>query len=236
MENEMNIRIENVKVGDYLNEMQFYKVASKSYDRISVMPEQGTEITIANSIVEGHMYSASHFDRVRYVTQTQMIARFQSIQSGIFQVKFLKKPKTKDIVDTMLELLESQEGVMMKYLAGIMIHGDDDDLEEFKGRFAKFIKNWPKDAKVFKREAKKSIKLEAEGVERTLVGYKYYKEYAEDELDDALLESTIDTGMTKVIDLEVPSEKYRIRQIRHDGIQELITKNIKYIVGKEPKK
>lgn len=227
---EKNIEISNVNVGDRLSEIQFYEVAEKDSRFALLQPEEGEKIRVATGIIENHMYSASHFDFVKEVTQTQMIARFQSIHEGIFQVCFAKKPKTKEITNTMVEYLENQEGVFLKFLRDEIVNRDYSDGDEMQDAFITFFKEWDKTSKEFKKEAKKEIKKRAEGEERILFGYKYYKDYGKENFDEALLESNIDTGMTKVIDVEVPANKHRIRQIRHDGIKWLIYRNVKYVV------
>jgi hypothetical protein len=229
LEKEKNLSVQDIKTGDFLGEIQRYRVLDVGSRASSVLPEVGTSITVDNSIIEKHMYSASHYNEERKVTRTQLIAIFQSIHEGVFQVEFLKKPKEKEIVDTMVEYLDNQEGIFLKALRDAMSR-DYRDQSEMEDSLREFFDQWEDTSKEFKKDAKKEIKQAAKGEKRVLIGYKYYSDYDSDNFEENLLAGSINDGMSKVIDLEIPSDKYRIRQIRHDGLISVTYRNVKYVV------
>jgi hypothetical protein len=174
-----------LQIGEYLSEIQYYKVVRVSSTVITVANERGFESEVDKAIVEEGMYSASQYQSEKTVTRTEICEILERAGNHVFTVHFTKQIQEKELKNKLLKMLESEEGSPLK----------------------------PKDIeKAIKQQSKEIIK----GEERTLVGH--------------LIEVEQKMGRSLVIDLEVPSDQHRLRQVDHRTIDWLILKNVKYIV------
>ena len=179
------IQTEDLQVGEYLSEVQYYKIIEVTNNSVKVTNERGFNFSIDKDIIAEGMYSASQYKTEKLVTRTEICEQLEQAGNHIFTVNFYKQVKTKDIQEKLLKAIKSDRE---KYLS---------------------------EAEIIKA-LKKVSKTLLEGAERTLIGY--------------LSKVEAKVGRSIVIDLELPTDKYRIRQVDHRTINWLILKNVKYIV------
>ena len=179
------IQAEDLQIGEYLSEVQYYKVVEIVGNSVRVTNERGFDFSIDKDIIAEGMYSASQYQTEKLVTRTEICEQLEKAGNHIFTVNFRKQVKTKDIQEKLLQAIKPDR---------------DKSLSEAEA------------IKALKKVSKNLL----EGAERTLIGY--------------LSEVEAKVGRSIVIDLELPTDKYRIRQVDHRTINWLILKNVKYIV------
>ena len=179
------IRAKNLQIGEYLSEVQYYKIVDLSDELVTLVNERGFQLNVDRDIIAEGMYSASQYKTEKLVTRTEICEQLERAGNHIFTVNFYKQVKTTDIQEKLLQAIQSDKS---------------NSLTE-----AEIIK-------AFKKVSKTLL----EGEERTLIGY--------------LSKVEPKVGRSTVIDLELPKDKYRIRQVDHRTINWLILKNIKYVV------
>jgi hypothetical protein len=92
--------VSKVKEGDFLSEIQYYRVKSHSGGLpVVVVNERGYQFGIAESILAEGSFSANQFTETVQVTRTELIERFGSVGNTVFSVNFNKQPKVSDIND-----------------------------------------------------------------------------------------------------------------------------------------
>lgn len=95
MENKSSFK--NTKVGDYLSEVQYYKVKEKIGNTLVVINERNFEFSISSQIIEEGIYNAGQFTVEKPVTRTELIEIFSSARDTVFTVSYHKQPKVEDI-------------------------------------------------------------------------------------------------------------------------------------------
>lgn len=179
------IKARDLQIGEYLSEVQYYKIIDLSDESLTVVNERGFQLNVDRDIIAEGMYSASQYKTEKLVTRTEICEQLEQAGNHIFTVNFYKQVKTKDIQEKLLQAIPSDK---------------NNSLTETE----------------IVKALKKVSKTLLEGEERTLIGY--------------LSRVEPKVGRSTVIDLELPKDKYRIRQVDHRTINWLILKNIKYIV------
>jgi hypothetical protein len=173
-----------LKIGEYLSDIQYYKITKINPKTITVVNERGFESEIDKDIVQEGMYSASQYAVERIAARTEICELLEQAGDQVFTVNFNKQVKEKELRDKLLSAIKDRNGEPLSY---------------------------PEIEKALKKLSKEAI----EGEERTLVGY--------------LLKVEPKMGRSLVIDLEVPPDQHRIRQIDHRTLNWLILKNVKYV-------
>jgi hypothetical protein len=174
-----------LKIGEYLSDIQYYKIIEINSEKITVVNERGFEFDIDRDIVEEGIYSASQYQIERMVSRTEICEMLEQAGNNVFTVNFNKQIREQELQEKILKAIKDSAGKLL----------GDRDLE-----------------KALKKLSKESL----EGEERTLIGY--------------LLKVEPKMGRSVVIDLEIPVNKNRIRQVDHRTLNWLILKNVKYIV------
>lgn len=172
-------------IGEYLSEVQYYRVVSISDKLVDVVNERGFKFKVDKGIITEGMYSASQYAAEKTVTRTEICEKLEQAGNHIFTVNFNKQVKEKDVKEKLLNAIKSENDELMN-------------------------------EKELIKSLKKVSKSLLEGEERTLIGY--------------LSKVEPKVGRSTVIDLELPRDKYRIRQVDHRTINWLIIKNVKYTV------
>ena len=197
------IRAKDLQIGEYLSEVQYYKIVDSSDKSITVINERGFKLNIDRDIIAEGMYSASQYKTEKLVTRTEICEQLERAGNHIFTVNFYKQVKTKDIQEKLLQAIQSDKS------NSLTAEGGHPQAPPFQGgermTEAEIVKAF-----------KKISKTLLEGEERTLIGY--------------LSKVELKVGRSTVIDLELPKDKYRIRQVDHRTINWLILKNVKYVV------
>jgi transcriptional regulator NrdR family protein len=183
--NKINLNIDQLKVGNYLSETQYYKVVKINPKTATLINERGVETNFNKELIAEGMYSASLYDSEKNVNRTEINEILQQAGNNIFTVNFNKQVKEKDIKEKLLDAIKDEEGNPLSY-------------EEIENKLKKISQELTK------------------GEERTLIGY--------------LFELNTLRGRSLVIDMEIPPEQNRVRQVDHRTINWLILKNTKYIV------
>lgn len=93
----MSCKINEIKVGDYLSEIQYYKVTDKNPMALIIKNERGFQFSVSNAIVEEGMYSSNQALTEEKVTRTELIEIFSKVGNTIFSVNFNKQPTASDI-------------------------------------------------------------------------------------------------------------------------------------------
>jgi hypothetical protein len=83
---------DQIKVGDYLSETQYYKVVSKNDEQVTILNERGFDMFITKAVVEEGAYSANQHTRVEKVSRTRLVELLESAGDTIFTVHFTKQP------------------------------------------------------------------------------------------------------------------------------------------------
>ena len=85
-------RYDDIKNGDYLSELQYYRVIETNDQSVDVQNERGLELQIAKPILEEGSWSANQFTKEVKVNRTDCINHMLNAKSDIFTVNFNKKP------------------------------------------------------------------------------------------------------------------------------------------------
>lgn len=176
---------EQLQVGEYLSEVQYYKIVAVAQKTVTLVNERGFEFKVSKGIIAEGMYSASQYNTEKQVTRTEICEELEQVGNHIFTVNFHKQVKEKNVREKLLNAINLE---------------NDSSLSKAEI------------TKTFKKVSKSLL----QGEERTLIGY--------------LLKVEPKVGRSTVIDLELPTDKYRIRQVDHRTINWLIIKNVKYLV------
>jgi hypothetical protein len=174
-----------LEVGEYLSEVQYYKIVDLADNSVTVINERGFQLNVDRDIIAEGMYSASQYATERLVTRTEICEQLEQAGNQIFTVNFYKQVKINDVEKKLVTAIKSKTDIPLSE-AEIII------------------------------ALKKASKSLLEGEERTLIGY--------------LSKVEAKVGRSTVIDLELPTDRDRIRQVDHRTINWLILKNVKYVV------
>lgn len=91
---------EELQPGDVVSSVAYFTVkkVDPKEDFVRVVGEDGKDVRISKSIVEGYD-SSSQFDREEAVTRTQMVEHLAQARDSVFSVAFQKQPTAKDVAD-----------------------------------------------------------------------------------------------------------------------------------------
>ena len=92
-----------LKKGDFLSEIQYYKVVDIVGGTVQVENERGFKFAVSSGIVEEGMFSANQFTEEVSLTRTELIEQLGKVGNTIFTVNFNKLPTA----DTINEAIES---------------------------------------------------------------------------------------------------------------------------------
>lgn len=222
--------IELLKKGDFLSEIEYYKVNATEKNRIEGVTEDSDSHWISNSIIENNAYSAHQYSKEVYVSREQMLYIFQQIGSGIFTVNFQKQMKDAEVnkaIKNSYAVINSTIEFMVKEYSA-------------EDKPTALIKEILTKLKEQQKEGLSQIQKAVEGENRTLVGYKFTREWNTEADLQEFLKVEKNSGRFDVIDLEKPKEiknGYDTRYCQVDGrtINWLIWQNCKIIYGNPPK-
>lgn len=122
-----------IKEGDFLSEIQYYKVVKVSGNKIKVRNQRGLEFGIDKPIVEEGLYSANQHDEVVRVTRTELVQILAGAGDSVFTVNFNKKvdpKKLRDIVnspDVVVKTIKDAEKILLgeeRTMVGHLISND----------------------------------------------------------------------------------------------------------------
>ncbi|MGI0482791.1 hypothetical protein ACN4EE_18645 [Geminocystis sp. CENA526] len=109
-----NLDVEKIQVGEYLAEIQYYKVIKVNPKTIKVVSDKGVESNIDKELVF-EMYSASQYSIEKYITRTEINHILSNIGQQIFTVNFNKQVKPTDIKNKLLTAIKDEEGNPLSY-------------------------------------------------------------------------------------------------------------------------
>ncbi|MTF38353.1 hypothetical protein [Cyanobacterium aponinum] len=109
-----NLNVNQIQVGEYLAEIQYYKVIKVNPKTIKVISDKGIESTIDKDLV-WEMYSASQYHIEKYITRTEINHVLANIGQQIFTVNFNKQVKPTDIKNKLLTAIKDEEGKPLTY-------------------------------------------------------------------------------------------------------------------------
>lgn len=109
-----NIDINKIQVGEYLAEIQYYKVVKVNPKTIKVISDKGIESIIDKDLVF-EMYSANQYQTEKYVTRTEINHILANIGQQIFTINFNKQVKSQDIKNKLLKAIKDEQGNPLTY-------------------------------------------------------------------------------------------------------------------------
>jgi hypothetical protein len=89
-----------IKVGEFLSEIQYYKVLEVSSSGIFVKNIRGLEFTISKSIVEEGLHSDRQFNEEQQVTRTELVQVLSNAGETVFTACFNKKLDAKALKES----------------------------------------------------------------------------------------------------------------------------------------
>lgn len=117
----------DIKQGEYMCEVQYYKVTDKDDQKIEVRNERGFEFGINDKIVEEGLFSASQFSTTKKVSRTELVNHLENAKDTVFTVNFNKQPN-EESVKAILEktsLADFGDGAKRKKLAKELMKGEE---------------------------------------------------------------------------------------------------------------
>lgn len=108
---EKKCKFDQIKVGDYLSETQYYEVFSVSDKEIAVRNARGLEMDVDRGIVEEGMYTCNQFAEEVKVSRTEMCEILEKVGDAVFTVNFNKQVKDKEVTDAIMKTLLEEEEV-----------------------------------------------------------------------------------------------------------------------------
>ena len=87
----------DIKEGDYLCEVQYYKVTDKDAQKIEVKNERGFEFGINDKIIEEGLFSANQFSATKKVSRTELVRVMENAKDTVFMVNFNKQPNEESV-------------------------------------------------------------------------------------------------------------------------------------------
>lgn len=104
-------KFKNLKVGEALSELQYYKVTEIKGDVIFAKNEAGIEIELSDKYVEACLISASQYDSEKNLTQTEIITLVNGSANVAMTVNFTKKVDSKDVKAVKKQISDIINGV-----------------------------------------------------------------------------------------------------------------------------
>jgi hypothetical protein len=74
---ELKINPEQLKVGEYLSDIQYYKITNIDKKTVTVINERGFESEVDKDIVAEGMYSANQYKAEKQVTRTEICEKLE---------------------------------------------------------------------------------------------------------------------------------------------------------------
>ncbi|PSF37826.1 hypothetical protein C7H19_07530 [Aphanothece hegewaldii CCALA 016] len=105
-----------LKLGDYLFDIQYYKVVEVNPKSIAVINERGFGSEIDKDIIEEGMYSASQYEFEKIVSRTEICEILEQAGNYIFTVNFNKQIREKDLKDKLLAAIKDKKGNPLSHL------------------------------------------------------------------------------------------------------------------------
>jgi hypothetical protein len=109
------LNTDKLQVGEYLSDIQYYKITKIDGKTISVINERGFESEIDKDIVQEGMFSASQYEFERPVTRTEACEILEQAGDQVFTVNFNKQVKEKELRDKLLSAIKKQNGELFSY-------------------------------------------------------------------------------------------------------------------------
>jgi hypothetical protein len=103
------IKAQDLQIGEYLSDIQYYRIIKIDEESVSVTNQRGFESYIDKEIVAEGMYSASQYETEKLVTRTEICEQLEQAGNHIFTVNFYKQVKTKDIEEKLLKVIQSHK-------------------------------------------------------------------------------------------------------------------------------
>lgn len=103
------IKTQDLQIGEYLSEVQYYKIADLSDKSVTVVNERGFQLNVDRDIIAEGMYSASQYKTEKLVTRTEICEQLEQAGNHIFTVNFHKQVKTKNIEAKLLKAIQSDK-------------------------------------------------------------------------------------------------------------------------------
>lgn len=104
----MNTRVDKLKQGDKWSRLSYGTVVGFVGHNVIVRNEKGNEWEIGRSIFEDE-FDTVQYTSVEQVTRTEMAQVVLSRPSVVMQVEYRKQPVTKDLVDTVLDMIANPD-------------------------------------------------------------------------------------------------------------------------------
>ena len=96
------MNVKNVNVGDYLSEIQYYKVIDKKVinnkEIYTIENERGLKIDTTLEIIQDGMFSSNSYSKEEKVSLTEMETIFKNIGDSIFTVIYNKQIKPEEVL------------------------------------------------------------------------------------------------------------------------------------------
>lgn len=102
-----------IKLGDYLFDIQYYKVVEVNPKSIAVVNERGFASEIDQDIIEEGMYTANQYEFEKTVSRTEICEILEQAGNYIFTVNFNKQVREKDLKDKLLGAIKDQKGNLL---------------------------------------------------------------------------------------------------------------------------
>lgn len=109
-----NLDINKIQVGEYLAEIQYYKVVKVNPKTIKVISDKGVESIIDKDLVS-EMYSANQYQTEKYINRTEINQILANIGQQIFTINFNKQVKSQDIKNKLLKAIKDEKGNPLSY-------------------------------------------------------------------------------------------------------------------------
>lgn len=112
---QTNINTEKLAVGDYLSEIQYYKVIKVNPKTVALIDDKGKESTVDKELIALGMHSASQYTSEKVVTRTEIKEILEQAGNNVFTVNFNKQVKDKEVKDKLLNAIKNEEGNPLSY-------------------------------------------------------------------------------------------------------------------------
>lgn len=126
-QDKKRMKFSDINEGDFLCEIQYYKVTDKDDQKIQVKNERGFEFGINNKIIEEGLYSANQFTITKKVNKTELVRVFENAKDTIFTINFNKQPSEETVQEILDKTLISDftDAGKRKKLAQHLMHGKE---------------------------------------------------------------------------------------------------------------
>ena len=108
-----NFNIDNLKVGDYLSETQYYKVVKINPKTVTIVNERGVQHNFDKDLIAEGMHSASEYDTEKSLNRTEINEILQQAGNSIFTVNFHKQVKEQEIKEKLLNAIRDEQGNLL---------------------------------------------------------------------------------------------------------------------------